>query len=139
MVRRTTAGRRGVRRWPTRPAVISLRPALVVLAAAACGPPALPAPYAVDRALVARRAATVDTLDVPAGADTLDLAVDLAVLRGRAGWALLDPAGVEAWAGTTTDDTTARHRTLAPAAGSWRFVLRPDSAVGTVSLRGSAR
>lgn len=104
-----------------------------------CGPPDLPAHYAADRTLVARRGPTVDTLDVPGGADTLDVALDLAVLQGQARWALLDPSGAEVWGGVAADDTASQHRTLGPAAGPWRFVLRPDSAVGTVSMRGSAR
>ena len=116
-------------------------PRFVLAAAllAGCGRD-LPARFEVDRALVSRRGATVDTLDVPGGADTLDVEVDLAVLHGRAAWALLDPAGAEVWGGAVADgDTTARHRVLGPAPGPWRLVLRPDSAVGTASVRGSAR
>ena len=113
---------------------------VVVLAAAlsGCGSD-LPSDYAVDRALVSRRGSSTDTLAVPGGADTLDVELDLALVRGAAGWALLDPAGAEVWGGAVATDTVARFRALRPAPGPWRLVLRPDRAVGTAALRGSAR
>ena len=107
---------------------------------AGCGPSDLPARFEVDRAVLTRSGTATDTLRVPAGADTLDVSVDLAVARGRATWALLDPSGAEVWGGAVAaDDTTAAFRALRPAPGPWRFVLRPDSAVGTVAVRGGAR
>ena len=116
-----------------------LRFALVLAAVlSGCGSD-LPARYDVDRALVSRRGASADTLAVPGGADTLDVALDLAVVRGAATWALLDPAGTEVWGGAVAGDTVAQFRALRPAPGPWRLVLRPDRAVGTASLRGSAR
>lgn len=112
---------------------------LAALLLAGCGPD-LPVHFEVDRALVSRRGPSADTLDVPSGADTLDVAVDLAVLRGRAAWALVDPAGVEVWGGAVAAaDTAAAHRVIRPAPGPWRLVLRPEGAVGTVEVRGSAR
>ena len=120
---------------PPRPVIVA---ALAV--AAGCGPSDLPARFEVDRAVLSRSRATVDTLRVPAGADTLDVSVDLAVARGRAAWALLDPDGAEVWGGAVAGaDTVATYRALRPAPGPWRFALRPDSAVATAAVRGSAR
>ncbi|MDT0630786.1 hypothetical protein RQM47_07375 [Rubrivirga sp. S365] len=119
-----------------------LRPALALaaLVVAGCGPPDLPARYEIDRAVLSRRPLLTDTLSVPGGADTLDVVLSLAVVRGRTAWALLDPDGAEVWGGAVTrGDTAARHRALRPAPGPWRFVLRSDSAVGTAEVRGSAR
>ena len=136
---RDAPGGRRTRAARPRP-VLSTRALLALTVVAGCGPPDLPAQFDLDRAVVSRHGASADTLDVPGGADTLDVAVDLAVLRGRVAWALLDPSGAEVWGGRLAEaDTAAEYRALRPAPGPWQFVLRPDSAVATLAVRASAR
>ena len=111
---------------------------VLLLALGACGP--APQDVEVTHAFVRRTAPRVDTLRVPARADTLRLAVEVRVLSGRAAWRLEAPDGAEAWAGAVgPSDTVATWSAVPPRPGDWRLVLAPDSAMGVARVEATIR